>query len=166
MHGHPEIPRESVEICLVVTSDKVFRGDKRDEVTPLIREILDNHGYSLKRSVIAPNSAESIVQEVLRAAETCHVVVVTGGTGPSPRDMSVDVIRTISEKEFPGFGELFRYLTYMEEGTKAWLSRASAFIVRGRLVVVLPGSPQASRLALEKLLIPELRHVVGELAKK
>jgi molybdenum cofactor biosynthesis protein B len=159
------IEPEDISICLLVTSDKVYRGLKADEVTPIIGSILEGHGYSLAMSSIVPNDAGLIAGKILEYAEICDVTIVTGGTGPSSRDMSIDVARTLADKELPGFGELFRYLTYLEEGTKAWLSRASAFVVRGKLVVVLPGSPNASRLALEKLLMPELGHVVGELRK-
>ncbi len=156
---------ESIRFCLIVTSDHVYRRLKEDKITPMLREILGHHGYRLKENKVVPNSPELIAEAVLNYASRCDIIVVTGGTGPSRRDVSLDTVKVIAEKEMVGFGELFRYLTYIEEGTKTWLSRASAFIVRGRLVIVVPGSPTASRLALEKIIFPEMNHIVKELSK-
>jgi molybdenum cofactor biosynthesis protein B len=91
------------------------------------------------------------------------VVLLTGGTGLGPRDLSVDVVRDMCTKDIPGFGELFRYLTYQVHGTAALATRAMACAVGDRLVFVTPGSTDAVGLALEKLILPEVRHLIAEL---
>ena len=88
------------------------------------------------------------------------VLIVTGGTGVGPRDRTPEALEPLAERHLPGFGELFRVLSAGQVGSAAWLSRAGAFVARGRLVVMLPGSRAAVGLALRKLLLPELVHAV------
>jgi molybdenum cofactor biosynthesis protein B len=92
-------------------------------------------------------------------------VILTGGTGLSPRDRTPDSIEALIEKPLPGFGELFRVFSFEQVGPAAWLSRASAGIAGGRLVVTLPGSPAAVELALRQLLLPELTHAMRALGR-
>jgi molybdenum cofactor biosynthesis protein B len=94
-----------------------------------------------------------------------QVVITTGGTGITSRDTTFDAIAPLLEKRLDGFGELFRMLSYEQIGPAAMMSRASAGIVAGKVVVLLPGSEAAVRLALEKLLIPELGHLVREASR-
>ena len=92
--------------------------------------------------------------------------LVTGGTGLGSRDRTVEAVRPLLEKELPGFGEIFRVVSFQEEvGTAAILSRAVAGGVRGRLVVSMPGSKAAVELALTRVLLPELRHAIRELRR-
>ena len=86
-------------------------------------------------------------------------IIVNGGTGIAARDSTIEAVRVLLDKELEGFGELFRYLSYQEIGSAAFLSRAMAGIAAGKIVVALPGSPDACRLAMEKLLLPELGHM-------
>jgi molybdenum cofactor biosynthesis protein B len=90
------------------------------------------------------------------------VVLVTGGTGVAPRDVTVEAVAPLFEKELPGFGELFRMLSYAEIGAAAYLSRATAGVAAGRAVYVLPGSPAALDLAMTKLVLPEAGHLVAQ----
>jgi len=99
------------------------------------------------------------------AKRDVDVVVLTGGTGVAARDVTPDAVEPLLERPLPGFGERFRALSADEVGSAAWLSRAGAGVARGRLVVYLPGSSAAVRLALEKMLIPELVHVVRLLGR-
>jgi molybdenum cofactor biosynthesis protein B len=92
-------------------------------------------------------------------------VVLTGGTGVAPRDVTPDAVEPLLDRPLPGFGERFRALSWETVGSAAWLSRAGAGVARGRLVVYLPGSAGAVRQALESLLIPELVHVVRLLGR-
>ncbi|MBI3539754.1 MAG: molybdenum cofactor biosynthesis protein, partial [Candidatus Eisenbacteria bacterium] len=94
-----------------------------------------------------------------------QAVILTGGTGVAPRDVTPDALAPLIERPLPGFGELFRALSYREVGSAAWLSRAGAGVARGRLLVMLPGSPAAVKLAAQRLLVPELAHVVTLLAR-
>jgi molybdenum cofactor biosynthesis protein B len=94
-----------------------------------------------------------------------QVVITTGGTGITSRDATFEAVEALLERRLPGFGELFRMLSYHEIGAAAMLSRAVAGVRGGRIVVSLPGSPNACRLALEKLLVPELGHLVREVSR-
>ncbi|MFH1088195.1 MAG: MogA/MoaB family molybdenum cofactor biosynthesis protein, partial [Chloroflexota bacterium] len=113
------------------------------------------------------NDASAIRQEIERllADGQVDVIVTSGGTGISRRDITVETISPYLEKRLDGFGELFRYLTYKEIGSGGIMSRAVAGIARGKMVVCLPGSPDAARVALDKLLLPELGHLVWEARK-
>jgi molybdenum cofactor biosynthesis protein B len=92
-------------------------------------------------------------------------LILTGGTGLSPRDQTPESLEGLIEKPLPGFGELFRVFSFEQVGPAAWLSRASAGIARGRLVVTLPGSVPAVELALRQLLLPELVHAIRALGR-
>ena len=94
-----------------------------------------------------------------------QAVIFTGGTGIAPRDQTFEAIDALLEKRLPGFGELFRLLSYQEIGSAAMLSRAQAGVRAGRVVFSLPGSPAACRLAVERLILPELSHIAGLLGR-
>ena len=94
-----------------------------------------------------------------------QVVILTGGTGITSRDSTFEAVTALLDKRLPGFGELFRVLSYQEVGAAAMLSRAQMGIHARRVVVSLPGSPNACRLALDKLLLPELGHLVREVSR-
>jgi molybdenum cofactor biosynthesis protein B len=104
--------------------------------------------------------------EVTLARPDVDVVLCTGGTGLGSRDQTVEVVRPLLERELPGFGELFRSLSFLEQiGAAAMLSRAVAGAVRGKLVAVMPGSRAAVELAMTRLLIPEIKHVLREIRR-
>lgn len=151
-----------VSFGLVVTSDHVYRGEKRDEVTPLVKERLAKEGRQLVFATVVPNDASTIRSSVLDAVSRADVVLVSGGTGPSPKDLSYDVVKQLASKELPGFGEIFRLKSLDEVGYEAILSRVSAFVVGQSLVVVVPGSPSAVRLALD-ILTPVVKHAVEQI---
>jgi molybdenum cofactor biosynthesis protein B len=153
----------NVRFCVIVTSDKVLQGVYEDRVVPLVSEVLSRHGFSLSNHSVVPNDRERIGLIVSNSLASCDVVLLTGGTGLGPRDLSVDVVRDMCTKDIPGFGELFRYLTYQVHGTAALATRAMACAVGDRLVFVTPGSTDAVGLALEKLILPEVRHLIAEL---
>ena len=100
--------------------------------------------------------------EAALAQSAVDVVVVTGGTGLAPRDVTLEAVSPLFDKTIDGFGELFRRLSYDEIGPAAMLSRAAAGITRGRALFLLPGSPAAVRLAMEKLILPELAHLLAQ----
>ena len=151
------------DYCLVVTSDRVYRGEREDRVTPLARQLLESFGRRLASSTVVPNRGYEIMEAVREASRTCRVVLVTGGTGPSPRDVSVEVVGRIALKRLPGLGEEFRRRSLKTAGPRALASAAEAFIVPpGSLVFVSPGSPDAVRAAIE-LLVEVDEHIVEEL---
>ncbi len=133
----------------------------------LIRELLNAAGHRVVGFTIVSDEPAD-VQRVVRAAcgdERVQAVIVTGGTGITSRDSTFEAIEALLDKRLPGFGELFRMLSYQEVGAAAMLSRAQLGVHAQRIVVSLPGSPNACRLALEKLLIPELPHLVREVSR-
>ncbi|MEK7701167.1 MAG: MogA/MoaB family molybdenum cofactor biosynthesis protein [candidate division NC10 bacterium] len=152
--------------CWVVTISDT-RTPETDTSGALIRELLSAAGHQVIGSAIVRDEPAD-VQQVVR--ETCkddrvQAVILTGGTGITSRDSTFEAIEALLEKRLPGFGELFRMLSYQEIGAAAMLSRAQLGIHARRIVASLPGSPTACRLALDKLLIPELPHLVREVGR-
>ena len=122
----------------------------------------------MRRSAATPSSGTSrstCEATVESFVETCRIVVVNGGTGISRRDTTYDTLAGMLEKTLPGFGELFRMLSWEQVGSAAMLSRATAGTFRGAVVISTPGSPKAVRLAWEKLIEPELHHLAWELTR-
>lgn len=145
----------------VVVSDT--RTAETDRTGPLLGELIERAGHRRLAHRIVPNdpaAVERALEEALRAPS--DAVVFSGGTGMSRRDQTVDVVSRRFDRRLDGFGELFRWLSYQEIGTAALLSRATAGWADGRLVACLPGSTGAVRLAMEKLLLPELLHLVWD----
>jgi molybdenum cofactor biosynthesis protein B len=152
--------------CVVCTiSDS--KTPETDASGRLLREGLVAAGHEIVAyRLVRDEPAE--IQGVLDAAcadPRVQAVLFTGGTGIAARDQSFEAIEARLEKRLPGFGELFRMLSYQEIGPAAMLSRAQAGVCGGRAVFSLPGSPAACRLALERLIVPELPHLVGLLAR-
>ena len=149
--------------CAVITvSDTRRWANDRSGQTAV--EILQAAGHQVvHRQIVRDEPAE--IQDALGALlgrADIQMVLLTGGTGLSPRDVTVEVVSPLLNKQLPGFGELFRMLSYQEIGPAAMLSRALAGLAGRTAVFVLPGSPQAVRLALEKLIVPELGHLIGQ----
>jgi molybdenum cofactor biosynthesis protein B len=148
---------------LLITSDRRTEAD--DATTPRVRALLEARGYRLRETARSPNAAPRIDHEMRRllSAEDIDAVLVCGGTGLSPRDVSTDAVRSLVEREIPGFGELFRAISFAEIGSAAMLTRAFAGTVGQRAVFALPGNPDAAALALERLILPEIGHLIGQL---
>ena len=152
--------------CWVLTVSDT-KTPETDTSGALIRELLNAAGHRVVGFTIVRDEPAD-VQRVVRAAcgdERVQAVIVTGGTGITSRDSTFEAIEALLDKRLPGFGELFRMLSYQEVGAAAMLSRAQLGVHAQRIVVSLPGSPNACRLALEKLLIPELPHLVREVSR-
>jgi len=111
-----------------------------------------------------PQEIRSIVEDAAKD-DRVRVILINGGTGITRRDSTFEAIEGMLEKRLTGFGELFRSLTYQEIGSAAMMSRATAGVYRGRIIFSTPGSEHAVRLAMEKLILPELGHVVQQLSK-
>jgi molybdenum cofactor biosynthesis protein B len=149
---------------LTISDSKTLETDTSGK---LIRELLGGAGHQVVGSEIVRDEPTE-VQRVIRDAcanPAVRAVIMTGGTGITSRDSTFEAVEAMLDKRLPGFGELFRMLSYHEVGGAAMLSRAQMGVARGRIVVSLPGSPNACRLALEKLLLPELGHLVRELSR-
>jgi len=111
-----------------------------------------------------PAVIRAAIKEQL-AADGVQVVISTGGTGISSRDSTFEVVDALLEKRLDGFGELFRWLSFQQIGAAAMMSRATAGTASGRIVIALPGSERAVRLAMERLLLPELGHLIQQVSK-
>ncbi|MBW2713184.1 MAG: MogA/MoaB family molybdenum cofactor biosynthesis protein, partial [Deltaproteobacteria bacterium] len=152
---------EKLSVSVLTVSDT--RGLEDDLGGALIVELLTGAGHSIAERIIVKDDIPEIqaaVQKALASGEA-DAIVLTGGTGVAPRDVTPDALAPILERELPGFGELFRMLSYEEIGTPAMLSRAMAGVIGETLVFALPGSRGAIRTAVERIILPELGHLVS-----
>jgi molybdenum cofactor biosynthesis protein B len=149
--------------CVVLTiSDS--RTEQDDASGQLIKDKLSQHGHRIVAYAILKNQAEFVSKKLLDllAQDEPKVIITTGGTGASHLDITVDTVMPLLDKKLDGFGELFRFLTYQQLGTASILSRAMAGVAKGKVIICLPGSRDAVDLALEKIILPEIGHVVRE----
>ncbi len=148
---------KSLRVGVVTASDT--RSAETDESGRLIREMLAAAGHRVEYYAVLPDEPSRIRGALIENLARLDAIIVNGGTGISARDSTIEAVRALLDKELEGFGELFRHLSYQEIGPAAILSRALAGVAMGKIVVSLPGAPAACRLAMEKLLIPELGHM-------
>ena len=152
--------------CFVLTVSDT-RTEDDDTGGQAIRDLLEMSGHTISGHAIVRDDADAVTTTVgncLNDAAT-QVIITTGGTGITSRDGTFEAIDRLLEKRLTGFGELFRMLSYEQIGAAAMMSRATAGRVRGKAIFVLPGSPDAVRLAMTKLILPELGHVVQQLRR-
>ncbi len=131
-------------------------------------DLLEQAGHKIVDYVIVKDEANQIQNEILKGCdrEDIDVILTNGGTGIAKRDVTIETVQGLLEKEMVGFGELFRMLSYQEDiGSAAILSRAIAGVVKNKAVFSTPGSSGAVRLAMNKLILPEIGHVVREIRK-
>ncbi len=152
--------------CVVVTVSDT-RTVETDRSGAIMRERLEAAGHSIVGYEIVKDEPAEInrVLDQYSTLKGCQTILFNGGTGIAQRDTTFDVISSRLEKTLPGFGELFRMLSYDEIGAAAMLSRATAGVMAGRLVISTPGSSNAVSLAMDKLITPELPHLVYEVTK-
>jgi molybdenum cofactor biosynthesis protein B len=164
-HHHPHGSKTGVKVLVVTCSDS--RTQDTDDSGRLAEHLLREAGHVPAGRLVVPDDPAHIVEAVRDRAAALGVdaVLVNGGTGISRRDSTFEALCGVFEKRLDGFGELFRMLSYQDIGPAAMLSRAAAGLVGGRLVFSVPDSPAAVRLALEKLILPELGHAVNELTR-
>ena len=152
--------------CYVLTVSDT-RTPETDTGGRAIRDLLTDAGHVVRGSDIVRDDSAAVVariRERLNDPDT-QVVITTGGTGISSRDSTYEAVEGLFEKRLTGFGELFRMLSFQEIGSAAMMSRATAGTVGRRAIFILPGSPDAVRLAMTRLILPELSHVVQQLRK-
>jgi molybdenum cofactor biosynthesis protein B len=163
VHDHEQHARANLKVGVITASDT--RTPETDESGSLIRTMLQDAGHSVDYYAIVPDDSEKISAALVTNLENLDAVIINGGTGITARDDTAEVVKSVLDKELEGFGELFRMLSFQEIGPAAMLSRAVAGVRHGKFVAALPGSPDACRLAMEKLLIPELGHITYLLSK-
>jgi molybdenum cofactor biosynthesis protein B len=159
-----EVPA-SIRCGVITISDT--RTPETDTSGAAIRSALERQGHMVARYALArdePAEIVALVREMTSAG--CQVILMNGGTGISRRDSTFEAIDSLLQKRLPGFGELFRMLSYADIGPAAMLSRATAGTFDDALIFCLPGSTGAVRLSMEKLILPELPHLVWEILRQ
>jgi molybdenum cofactor biosynthesis protein B len=136
------------------------RKPETDTSGKTLIDLLSAAGIEVTHYAIVPDDIERIRSEVHLALSRANCIIVTGGTGLTPDDVTIEAIAPLLEKTIDGFGELFRLKSYEEIGTAAILSRAIAGVVGGRVVFCTPGSTKAVTLAARDIIIPEIRHIL------
>src|SRR5438874_3090897 len=171
-HDHAGVPHQHkarapafAKVYVITCSDS--RTAATDEGGRIIKSMLADRGHVIAGSAIVPDEPSRIAQELQRAREAgAQVALITGGTGITSRDSTFEAVSAAIARPLPGFGELFRMLSFEELGRAAMLSRAVAGVSKdGLILFAMPGSPAAVRLACERLILPELGHLVEELGR-
>lgn len=162
---HQQKARETPVSCAVITVSDT-RTEETDRSGSFIRQRLRNGGHEVAHYAIVKDDPDQIAVHITELAGTVEAVLFNGGTGVSARDQTIDVLKRMLDKELPGFGELFRMLSYEEIGPGAMLSRATAGVHNNTLFFSMPGSLNAVQLAMTDLILPELRHLVWEIIRQ
>ncbi len=164
-HHHRQ--NAAVPLATVVISVSDTRTLETDTGGATVAAFLTQAGHTVVHREIVKDEPSEISNAMRHALDRDDVraIIFTGGTGVAPRDVTPDSIEPLLDRVIPGFGELFRMLSYADIGTAALLSRALAGIASGRIVFVLPGSRGAVTLAMEKLVLPEMGHLADEAVK-
>lgn len=162
-HSHEKQAFKPVQCAIITISDT--RTPESDRSGQLIQELLQQAGHKISFYTLIPDEPKLIQAQLQQLGNhpDLSVIIFNGGTGIAPRDTTYDAIAECLEKILPGFGELFRWLSYQEIGSRAIASRAIGGVYHQKLVFSLPGSTNAVKLALEKLIIPEMPHLVQQL---
>ena len=157
---------QSLDLAVVTVSDT--RTEATDTGGALVRELAVGAGHRVIARAIVPDEPDAIrsLLQSYRARDDLRAVLLTGGTGISPRDQTFETVSALLTKPLPGYGELCRMLSYAEIGPAAMLSRAIGGLMDQIAVLVMPGSRAAIQLAMEKLILPELPHIVREARKQ
>ncbi len=160
---HPDTVLIPLHCAVITVSDT--RTPESDRSGQLIQQLLVEAAHQVTAYMIIQDEPAQIEQQLhlLAKRSDVDVIILNGGTGIAPRDATYDVVERLLEKTLPGFGEIFRWLSYAEIGSRAIASRAIAGVFQETLIFSLPGSSNAVSLAMEKLILPEIRHLVSQL---
>lgn len=163
---HPDAAAIAVNCGIVTVSDT--RSPETDRSGQLIQQLLIDAGHTVGVYTILKDEPAQIQAhlESLGKSSEIEAVIFNGGTGIAPRDNTYDALLSLLEKTLPGFGEVFRFLSYQEIGSRVIASRAVAGVYQGKLIFSIPGSTGAVKLALQQLILPELVHLITQLGKK
>jgi molybdenum cofactor biosynthesis protein B len=154
-----------VHVAIITVSDT--RTRENDSGGDLIEQRVTGAGHAVVfRTIVKdePDQIGTLLDKIVGETDA-RLILFTGGTGIAPRDTTYDALARKLEKTMPGFGELFRMLSFGEVGAAAMLSRATAGTYRGRVVMSMPGSPNAVQVAMDKLIMPEIQHLAWEVAR-
>jgi len=161
-HEHRRQSPAAVACAVITVSDT--RTEQTDVGGRTLAEMLSAAGHSVLLRQIVPDDPQQIRQLLLELRDRPDVdaILLTGGTGIASRDQTFETVDALLDKRLPGYGELFRMLSYQQIGPAAMLSRAIGGLLGRKVLLTMPGSPAAVRLALDKLILPELGHLVRE----
>lgn len=163
-HQHRVDSPSTVSTYLITCSDS--RDAAKDESGAVMRALLEGAGHSVTGQAVILDEAAALKAELEKALSLgARAIAISGGTGLSRRDVTIETLTPMFEKTLDGFGELFRHFSFDQVGSAAMLSRAVAGSIKGAIVFALPGSPRAVELAFKKLILPELGHLVRELSR-
>ena len=162
---HAELSRDTPVSCAIITVSDT-RTEETDKSGALIKELLAEAGHTVSDYRIVPDEPAVITSLLDELSERVEAILLNGGTGISKRDNTFEAVSSKLEKTLPGFGEIFRVLSYEEIGAGAMLSRATAGLFQDTLVFSMPGSTNAVRLAMTRLIAPELSHLVWEIVRQ
>jgi len=163
---HPDPANLSVACAVITISDtRTFETDRSGQ---MLQHLLETAGHLIAVYEIVKDEPSQIQAQLQQWGQdpNLEALILNGGTGIAPRDTTYDVIASLLDKTLPGFGELFRFLSYQEIGSRAMATRAVAGTYGNKLVFALPGSTHAVQLATEKLLLPELVHLTRQLQQQ
>jgi len=160
---NPQHIRDLVVTAAVITVSST-RTPETDESGKAIQDLLTGAGIEVTYYALVPDRTGMIRTALLTALDHASCVILTGGTGLTPDDCTIEAVRPLLEKTMDGFGELFHWKSFQEIGTSAYLSRALAGIIEGKAVFCLPGSLPAVTLATRELILPEIRHILSHSA--
>jgi molybdenum cofactor biosynthesis protein B len=160
---HPISKKTKTTFAVVVTSDT--RSEKDDETGKVAKGFIESEGHRVVRHLILPNNEERIKAEIKRLLndDAIQVVITSGGTGIGSKDKTIAAVTPLFSKDMPGFGEHFRRLSYDDVGGAAIMSRATAGVANGKLIFCLPGSKNAMKIALTKIILPNIGHMQWEI---
>ncbi|MBI2265313.1 MAG: molybdenum cofactor biosynthesis protein MoaB [Armatimonadetes bacterium] len=163
---HKDAARAISQVACAVLIVTDTRTEAEDKSGGLAKSLLLSEGHRVSSYALIPNDPSRILQQLdsFLSGEG-ELLLVSGGTGLGSRDLTIETVAPRLERELPGFGELFRYLSYKEIGSSAMLSRATAGTIGRKLIILLPGSHKAVELALTRLILPELRHLFREITR-
>ncbi|MEM3623298.1 MAG: MogA/MoaB family molybdenum cofactor biosynthesis protein [Candidatus Bathyarchaeia archaeon] len=162
----PKILKFAIFTCSTSRYQKMKKGEKVEDLSgDLVEAFLKNAGHMVILRKLIPDD-KALIEESTKQALACadlDAVIFCGGTGIAPSDITIETLSPFLEKILPGFGEIFRRLSYDEIGSAAVLSRALAGVANGKVFFCVPGSPDAVRLCFEKLILPEAPHILKHL---
>ncbi len=164
---HKKHAPKHLRFAIVTVSTSRYQQSKAgehttDESGDLIAEAIRKKGYAVdSRQLVSDNNTmiKKALKQLLQAT-TVNAIIFTGGTGINPADVTIETVERYIEKKLPGFGEIFRRLSYDEIGSPAVMTRAMAGVGSGKAIFCLPGSPQAVKMCLERLILPETAHII------
>ena len=152
--------RKDILVSTAILTVSTTRTEKTDLSGAIIRDAFTNAGMQIAVQEIVTDDVTAIKKALNHALETANCIIFCGGTGLTSDDCTIEAVTPFFEKTMDGFGELFRRLSYDEVQNSVILTRATAGIINGKVIFCIPGSPNAAKLAAEKIIVPEIRHTL------